>query len=121
LFNLMRNLGGAIGLALIDTVIYGRSAMHGTQIVKMLQAGDINTARFIGLPLEIFAARPAGPIDAGTRAMLQPLIEAAAFTEAINDAWALVAVLTAVALICVPFAKRPVPQEPALASRRPGE
>jgi len=24
LFNLMRNLGGAIGLALIDTVIYGR-------------------------------------------------------------------------------------------------
>ena len=29
LFNLMRNLGGAIGLALIDTVIYGRSPMHG--------------------------------------------------------------------------------------------
>ena len=25
LFNLMRNLGGAIGLALIDTVIYSRS------------------------------------------------------------------------------------------------
>ena len=25
LFNLMRNLGGAIGLALIDTVIYGRA------------------------------------------------------------------------------------------------
>ena len=25
LFNLMRNLGGAIGIALIDTILYGRS------------------------------------------------------------------------------------------------
>ena len=27
LFNLMRNLGGAIGIALIDTILYGRVAM----------------------------------------------------------------------------------------------
>ena len=26
LFNLMRNLGGAIGIALIDTILYGRTA-----------------------------------------------------------------------------------------------
>ena len=44
LFNLMRNLGGAIGLALIDTVIYGRAPMLGRQIVARLQAGDIETA-----------------------------------------------------------------------------
>src|SRR6202022_359495 len=29
LFNLMRNLGGAIGIALIDTILYGRSIGHG--------------------------------------------------------------------------------------------
>jgi DHA2 family multidrug resistance protein len=28
LFNLMRNLGGAIGIALIDTVLYGRTGIH---------------------------------------------------------------------------------------------
>ena len=33
LFNLMRNLGGAIGLALIDTVIYGLAAAHGAAIL----------------------------------------------------------------------------------------
>ena len=28
LFNLMRNLGGAIGIALIDTILYGRSPIY---------------------------------------------------------------------------------------------
>src|SRR5260370_5660511 len=28
LFNLMRNLGGAIGIALVDTILYGRSGMY---------------------------------------------------------------------------------------------
>ena len=32
LFNLMRNLGGAIGLALIDTTIYTRADTHGQAI-----------------------------------------------------------------------------------------
>ena len=65
------------------------------------------TAKFVGLPLDIFAERWAKPIDAGTRAMLEPLIHDAALTQAINDAWMMLAVLTVVALICVMFARRP--------------
>jgi DHA2 family multidrug resistance protein len=40
LFNLMRNLGGAIGLALIDTMIYGRVEHHSGAIIDGLRAGD---------------------------------------------------------------------------------
>ena len=109
LFNLMRNLGGAIGLALIDTVIYSRSAVHGAAIVDRLKAGDIETAKFIGLSLEAFAARPDGPPDAATEAMLRPMIERAALTLAIDEAWAMVAVLTIAAMIFVPFARGPRP------------
>ena len=105
LFNLMRNLGGAIGLALIDSVIYSRSSLHGQQIVDRLRAGDIETAKFIGLSLEAFAARPTGPPSEAVQAMLRPMIERAALTQAINEAWAMVAMLTVAALICVPFAK----------------
>jgi DHA2 family multidrug resistance protein len=65
LFDLMRNLGGAIGLALIDTVIYGRLLFLGAAIRDRLQAGDFATAKSVGLPLDIFAQRPAGPLDAG--------------------------------------------------------
>jgi DHA2 family multidrug resistance protein len=110
LFNLMRNLGGAIGLALIDTVIYGRSPALGAAIFDKLQAGDVATAKFVGLPLDKFAQRPAGPIDAGARAMLAPLVEQAALAQAINEAWVMVAALTVAGLLCVPFANRsPVP------------
>ena len=105
LFNLMRNLGGAIGLAMIDTVIYTRSPAHVIAIMDGLQAGDIGTARFVGIPLELFSARPAGPLDASAQATMQPLVEKAALVQAINEAWVMVAVLTIAALLCVPFAK----------------
>jgi DHA2 family multidrug resistance protein len=106
LFNLMRNLGGAIGLALIDTVIYTRSPVLGAAITQRLEAGDIDTAKFIGIPIDLFAARAPGPMDASTRAFVQPLIEKAAMAQAINEAWILVALFTLAAVICVPFAKR---------------
>jgi DHA2 family multidrug resistance protein len=105
LFNLMRNLGGAIGIALIDTVIFGRAPMHGVEIAHQLQTGDMATAKFVGLPLDVFAERWSQPLNSGTRALLEPLIQDAAMTQAINEAWAMIAILTVAALICVPFAK----------------
>jgi MFS transporter, DHA2 family, multidrug resistance protein len=107
LFNLMRNLGGAIGLALIDTVLYGRGPHHAQAIVSRLQAGDTATATAVGIPLDLFALRGAGPLDDGTRAMLQPMIERLAFARAANEAWALAAALTAVALGSLLFAPGP--------------
>ncbi len=107
LFNLMRNLGGAIGLAAIDTVIYGRAPIHARQIVARLQAGDMSTARAVGIPLDLFAARGAGPLDPDVREMLVPMIKRLALTQSINDAWAVVAAATFAALITLPWL-RPV-------------
>jgi MFS transporter, DHA2 family, multidrug resistance protein len=106
LFNVMRNLGGAIGLALIDTVIYGRSPVLGNAIIDRLQAGDIAAAKLVGLPIGIFAARSPSPLDAATREMLRPLVEKAALVQAINEAWAIVALLTVAGLLCLPLARR---------------
>jgi DHA2 family multidrug resistance protein len=115
LFNLMRNLGGAIGLALIDTVLYGRSPRHAAHIVAGLQAGDTATARAVGIPLDLFAMRGSGPIDPATRAMLQPMIEKLAFARAANEAWAMLAVLTAAALASLLLAPRPALTQDAAA------
>ena len=81
--------------------------MHGVEIAHRLQTGDMATAKFVGLPLDVFAERWSQPVSAGTRAMLQPLIQDAALTQAINEAWAMIAILTVAAFICVPFAMRP--------------
>lgn len=112
LFNLMRNLGGAIGLALIDTVIYSRAPVHAADLLAKLQTGDAKAAAFIGIPAAMIAALPPGPLDGNTLGMLQPLLEKAGLTAAINDAWLLVAILTVAALLCVPFARTSQPVLP---------
>jgi DHA2 family multidrug resistance protein len=103
LFNLMRNLGGAIGLALIDTVIYSRSPTHVADIVQRLRAGDIGTAKFLGIPLDTFAAHAGRPIDASTEALLKPIVERAALAQSIDEAWAAIAILTISAVLFLPF------------------
>ncbi len=106
MFNLMRNLGGAIGLALIDTVVYSRSTMHAGEVTRSLMAGNVSMAKFVGIPLDMFTAHKSAPIGASSEAILSTLVEKAGLTLAINDAWMMLAVLTAAVLVCVPFAKK---------------
>ena len=108
LFNLMRNLGGAIGLALIDTVIFSRSASIGRHLVERLKAGDADVAVSIGIPRDVFLSQAGQPLGPEVFDVVRPLVEKAALAAAINDAWLLVSVLTLAALLLVPFV-RPIP------------
>ena len=101
LFNLMRNLGGAIGIAIIDTVIYTRAPEHARTLVNLLAAGDLDTVKMLDIPPDAL-----GPalLDPEKQAMLAPLVDKVAFVEAINDAWTLVA-LTLAALVVIPWAR----------------
>jgi DHA2 family multidrug resistance protein len=99
LFNLMRNLGGAIGIALVDTVIWLRAPEHVDSIVQRLLAGDRATALFVGLPPDRFTGKPLGPVDADVQEFARPLVERAGLVSAINEAWAMMAIAMALALI----------------------
>jgi DHA2 family multidrug resistance protein len=107
LFNLMRNLGGAIGIALIDTILYGRTGGHAEALRDRLIAGDITAARAIGLDLDLFTHRPPGVSDAAVEAYLRPMVEKAAFALSTNEAWALLAFAALLGLLLVPFAGPP--------------
>jgi len=95
LFNMMRNLGGAVGIALIDTVLYGRTSGHAEALRQRLLAGDVAAAQAIGLdrlPSDIPAAGS--------------MIEQAAFAASANEAWALLSAVALFGLLLIPFAKR---------------
>lgn len=111
LFNLMRNLGGAIGLALIDTVIYGRAPSIGEGLKARLLAGDFEAARIVGIPDFLFEMQLGAEHTPRSVAMMRPMVEKAALTVAINEAWAMIAAVTALALACLLFAR----------PKRPGE
>jgi DHA2 family multidrug resistance protein len=106
LFNLMRNLGGAIGIALIDTVLYGRTSIHADALRARLFAGDMTTARAIGLDPGLFASGSSGPLTPDAEAYVRPMIEKAAFVWSVNDAWAMLAAFSLLGVLVVPFAWR---------------
>jgi DHA2 family multidrug resistance protein len=103
LFNLMRNLGGAIALAVIDTLIQQRVPIHIAALVEQLEAGDRQTAQFVGLPLDQFTGQPMGPVDQATRDLVAPLVEHAGLTLALNEAWLLLGSVVLLSLIAAPF------------------
>ncbi|MBO0737163.1 MAG: DHA2 family efflux MFS transporter permease subunit [Alphaproteobacteria bacterium] len=103
LFNLMRNLGGAIGLAIIDTVLEQRTPVHVASIVARLLAGDPGAARLVGLPTERFTGVPIGGVDEATRALVAPLVERAGLVAAFNDAWLLIGGLVGLSLLALLF------------------
>lgn len=113
LFNLMRNLGGAIGIALVDTVIFGRAPVIGASLKYRLIAGDSDAAEFVGIPAFLFEMQRGAPPTPRAIEMLRPMVEKAALTQAINEAWAMIAALTAVALLCVVFSGSSVHKQTA--------
>jgi DHA2 family multidrug resistance protein len=103
LFNMMRNLGGAVGIAVIDTIVFGRAPDYASALVSGLAAGDPDTAKTLGIAPDLL-----GPalVDPQTQAMVAPLVHKVALVEAINDAWALIALTTLAGLVFVPLARR---------------
>jgi len=105
LFNLMRNLGGAIGIALIDTILYGRVAMYAEDFRVRLLAGDVSAAKAIGLDPTLLANRPPGPPDEAAVAFVRPMVEKASLALCVNEAWAMLACVAIVGVLLVPFAR----------------
>ncbi|HEX4157166.1 MAG TPA: DHA2 family efflux MFS transporter permease subunit [Rhizomicrobium sp.] len=103
MFNLMRNLGGAIGLALIDTILERRTPGHFTDLTTLLAAGNRETARLVGLPLAEFHNVPLGPIDPVMKAIAKPLVERAALSQSFNEAWLMLGAFFVFALFLIPF------------------
>ena len=102
LFNLMRNLGGAIGISMVDTIIEQRTAGHAAALVARLQAGSPEAARLVGLPVTMFHNHDMGSVDPITRAMVAPLVRHAALTQSINEGWLVMGALFAISLLMLP-------------------
>jgi MFS transporter, DHA2 family, multidrug resistance protein len=103
LFNLMRNLGGAVGIALIDTIVETRAPIHAATLAARLQAGDRAAALIVGLPLDRFHGVPLPPVDAATQALVRPLIERAGAVASFNEAFIVLGALFLLSLLALPL------------------
>ena len=105
LFNLMRNLGGAIGIALVDTILYGRVAIYAESFRDRLLAGDLTAANAIGLDPKLLLERASRPPTDAEIAYVRPLVEKASLALCVNEAWAMLAGFALVGLLIVSFVR----------------
>jgi DHA2 family multidrug resistance protein len=95
LFNVCRNLGGAIGIALIDTLMFSRAPEFTDRIMEALKTDPAAAATLLGIPI---ADVPAPDDSSGLLSILD-LIQSSSLTMAINECWFM---LGAVCLLALP-------------------
>lgn len=114
LFNMLRNLGGSVGIALLATCIDVREKLHSVRLGESVSLFDLETIERIRAATAYFVSRGADPATAGNRALevLDHTLRREAFVLSFGDAFTLLGVILLLAIPLVWFvtpAKRPAP------------
>ncbi len=109
LFNLMRNLGGAIGIALVNTWLQDNARLHMLRLGEALGVAGRTGSELI----ENLAAYASAYTPDRAEALLMAqgvaghIVQRQAMTLAFNDVFRVMAYLFLAALVLVPFCRRP--------------
>jgi MFS transporter, DHA2 family, multidrug resistance protein len=94
LFNLVRNMGGIIGIAVMDTIMFSRAPEHAETLMELTKTDPEKAAPLLGVTLEELPA----PDDTMGLFATTELAQTAGLTSAINECWMLLTVIAALAI-----------------------
>jgi DHA2 family multidrug resistance protein len=117
LFNMMRNLGGAVGIAVCGAILNARTNFHFEMIASHLTPANGPMERMLAGLAARYAALP-GSLDAGRVAALKQLWGLAyreASTLAFADAFRAITLAFILATLLVPLLRQVTPMAPATA------
>jgi DHA2 family multidrug resistance protein len=69
IFNLMRNIGGSFGIAIMTTFLARRTQFHNTRLVERITAGNLNARELVTGMQGWFSLHGADPYDAQRKAL----------------------------------------------------
>jgi MFS transporter, DHA2 family, multidrug resistance protein len=113
LFNMMRNLGGAVGIAVCSAILNARTNFHFEAIAEHLTPANGPMQRMVAALTQRYGAMP-GSSDAGHLAALKQLWHLAyreASTLAFADAFRAIMLAFLVATLLVPLLRRVTPPQ----------
>ena len=113
LFNMMRNLGGAVGIAVCGAILNNRTNLHFERIASNLTPANDAMMRFVGGVAGTYGTLP-GAVDSGNAAALHRLWQMAyreASTMAYADAFRVLMIGCFMAALIIPLMKK-VPMLP---------
>ncbi|GAC1549824.1 MAG: DHA2 family efflux MFS transporter permease subunit [Beijerinckiaceae bacterium] len=109
LFNLTRNLGGAVGLALINTVLNKRMDLHLARTHEVVAWGRVQAEETLNSLMQVFASRGSDAELAAT-ARLAAMVRRESLVMALSDVFLVITVAFVMMLALIPIMRRPLPQ-----------
>ncbi|MDH0864712.1 DHA2 family efflux MFS transporter permease subunit [Mitsuaria sp. GD03876] len=110
LFNLMRNLGGAIGIAACATILNDRTNLHFQRLAERLNAANESMNSLLASTTSsLSAAMPSGEATTAALRQLWALTYREALTMTFSDAFLIVMACFVVALLFVPLLHKVAP------------
>ncbi len=109
LFNMMRNLGGSIGIALLSTLITNREHLHSVRIVSTITPGSPGLQARLDNLTQMLVSKGLDPATAASSAvkLLGNSATEQAFLLAYGDAFYIIGVVMAASAILLFFVKKP--------------
>src|SRR4051812_17229828 len=112
IFNIMRNLGGSIGIAVLATYLTVREHYHFSVVSERLTQNSLKVAEWTGAMSRYFAAQGAASDAAHQQALaqLQVIVRREAYVMAYSDCFFLIGIALSVsilALFLIPKPKKP--------------
>ncbi|MDO9452872.1 MAG: DHA2 family efflux MFS transporter permease subunit [Stagnimonas sp.] len=107
LFNLMRNLGGAIGLALINTNLHDRQWFHYSHLSNSINDARAPVREMLAQGSAYLSPELGAQGSAATLGYMHRLVQQQAAVMSFNDTMLMMSALCAFAVLLLPFADKP--------------
>jgi DHA2 family multidrug resistance protein len=107
LYNLTRDLGGAIGLATIVTLMNERLHFHWNRLIENINPARAEVQHFLELQVNRFDPLIPGDPSHAAMTMLAKLVQREALVLTYNDLLLLIGLLFVFGLMLLPFVRRP--------------
>jgi len=109
LYNLMRNLGGAIGLAGINTIMQDRLALHWMRLVENLTPGNPTLRDFLSRAGDSMSVNLGEAGDAAATRLLANMVRRQADVLTFSDVLLMMAAVFFVSILLIPLLRKPRP------------
>ena len=108
LFNMTRNLGGSVGIALLATALTNREHFHSERLGESVSLAAAATQSRLDTLTQAFIAKGIDPVTAASQAIgaIDRIVRRESFVMAYNDGFFLVGVILLVAIIPLWFSDK---------------
>src|SRR5919199_1318651 len=111
LFNMLRNLGGSIGIAILSTLLTRREQFHSNRIGETVSVFDPETQQRIEQLTQAFIGKGVDPATAHNQAIatIDGIVRREAFVMAFNDSFYFIGIALLVSGVILLFCKKVKP------------